>query len=310
VDVDFGTSFDALNAMSIDASGDWWIASTCHGLSDLFFQVRVYHVNPMNGQVVPEDLQIQVDAVQALKLRTGGGSIGPVFALQYAGIQPANGQIVLFWRSGLTWTFADVDSNGAGSVDVAMTATNQQYVAYLKTNLTEPPTATMVCAASRTAPEVGNNRPFAVDTLIRIGHLGNAQPVKVGLFVDDQDRPVVLTLVAAADPGEVDRIYESVPLTATTDAPGTDISHRRLAVLKASPIPAHMNGAVLVDLSVPAERILVLDVTGRVLQSLPTGTTTHWELPARSVFGVPGIYFLVAEGTRYGPVTQRVVALE
>ena len=299
----FDVSFDEPNAMTTDSNNDWWIATPVHYIASPTFQeVRLYHV----GQsIVLDPLLIQVDFVRALKMRVAGGGTGPVMALEYAGIQPATGQIAIFWRGALGWTFADVDSNSIGTLDVAMTISHQ-YVAYMKE---DPLKGAMVCVASRTIPDIGT-RPFGVDTLIRAGHLGNGRPIKVAVFVDSQDRPVVLTLVSAQDPGEVNRIYESILIDPTTSVPAVETASRRASALTVSPNPVRLSGVLGMAVSIPSKRIYIADLAGRMLHSIRADEARKWEYPAAWLFKAPGIYFVVAEGTELGRIVRRVVVTD
>jgi hypothetical protein len=268
--------------------------------------VRAWHVDPNDGHLIKDELG-EVDFVRNIKMRIGFDIALPIIGIEYAGIQPTGGQIALFYHNSGSWSFAPVDSGSLGQIDVAVSSTSMQYVAYMKSQ--QNAANTIVCLASRPLPELGV-RPFQVDTLIRAGHLGNDQPIKVQLFLDSQERPVVLTSVASASSQSLDRIYESVQRTAVLDVPVGRRIDAPPAVLYARPAPVRLNGVLTIDLESAFSQLSIIDAVGRRLSILPATAGRHIALPAREIFPSPGIYFVIADGTKFGRVNRRVVVTE
>jgi hypothetical protein len=292
VDPSATISYESRFRIIIDNSNDTWLAATYHFLSPPTPILKAYHVDPITGTFDGHDIAI-VDIVDAIEMRFAHGSFGPIIGLTYGGIQPTPGQVALFYRDAIVptgWNFADVDSNAVGGqMDVAMSSGGVQYVAYVKYDPARQ--SNMVCLASRALPEVGT-RPFAVDTLIRAGHLGNDQPARVAMFLDEHEDPVVLSLVAASgDPGSVDRIYESVVLTPTTGIRMLGDAARNLTV---TPSPARVGIVINVSSREAFDELRVYDLLGRIVLSQRLGVRSRGAQIATERLSRPGLYFVVA----------------
>jgi len=303
VDPGLSISYDSYNDIVINNAGDTWLAATYHFISSGPRILRAWHVNPGTGSFDGSDLAF-VDEVRSVSLRFAHGSFGPLVGREYSGIEPTPGQIALFYQGPTGWVFTPVDSNGAGrSVDVAMTSAGLQYVAYVKDDPMR--LQDMVCLASRQLPEVGDNRPFQVDTLIRVGHLSNDFPVKVQLFLDALDRPVVLTFVGAQDPGSADRIYESVSGTSTTAvAGGRGIPGAGLYVY---PTPTRLGATIQVAGRTEFEEVRIYDAHGRLVLKAPNSKGRRLQSVSISPIAGPGIYFVVGVQGNQVMASSRIV---